>query len=606
MDLIEIWRIAQVVLGIGLVIFVHESGHFMAARWCKVRVDVFSLGFGPTLFSWKRGDTTYQVALVPLGGYVKMAGEEPEGEATGPDSGDLRSKSVGQRFFIFSGGVIMNVVFGLVVFPILYWVGIPFTQPLMGPPTAGGPAWEAGLESGTRILEVNGERVITFSEILNEVALGDPTDCELLIQRPGEEASERITIEPRRSPTRGLFELGIRPALDPDRKVHVEEDSAAERAGVQTGDRWIAIAGAAPGSTPEEAFAVQASEGNAFEATFISAATGESYTTTIAPESSTEDSPHLIGVIPVSNQVLALRGEARTRAQVRVGDRIQSINGRVILSHGDIDSGSGASVGTGALLLLRDGVEHALTDSVDAHVLADEIALTAAADERRVRVVPRSAAAAAGMQSGDEIIMVDAVSIDGTETLLTALRAATEDERPATIVVLREVPTGLQELTLTVTSAPVPRFHYGLSLDRAEYIYRETKPLDALLMGGGACIKFLEDSWLTLQGIITDRVPGKNVGGPIAIGVIAHSFASVSWTKLFFFLCVLSMNLAFLNVLPIPLLDGGHLFFLLIEKIKGSPVSDRVMGYSQLAGLVMIGFIFVYILYHDIQRTIGG
>jgi regulator of sigma E protease len=125
-------------------------------------------------------------------------------------------------------------------------------------------------------------------------------------------------------------------------------------------------------------------------------------------------------------------------------------------------------------------------------------------------------------------------------------------------------------------------------------------------MGGGACIKFLEDSWLTLQGIVTDRVPGKNVGGPIAIGVIAHSFASVSWTKLFFFLCVLSMNLAFLNVLPIPLLDGGHLFFLLIEKIKGSPVSDRVMGYSQLAGLVMIGFIFVYILYHDIHRTIGG
>ena len=119
------------VLGIGLVIFVHESGHFIAAIWCKVRVDVFSLGFGPKLWSTTRGDTTYQVALVPLGGYVKMAGEEPgeDGEQS-PD--DLRSKSVGQRFLIFSGGVIMNVVFGLVIFPILYWVGIPFIQPLIG------------------------------------------------------------------------------------------------------------------------------------------------------------------------------------------------------------------------------------------------------------------------------------------------------------------------------------------------------------------------------------------------------------------------------------------------------------------------------------------
>ena len=76
-------------------------------------------------------------------------------------------------------------------------------------------------------------------------------------------------------------------------------------------------------------------------------------------------------------------------------------------------------------------------------------------------------------------------------------------------------------------------------------------------------------------------------------------------TKFFFFLCVLSMNLAFLNVLPIPLLDGGHLFFLLIEKLKGSPVSDKIMGYSQLAGLVLIGFIFVYIIYNDVARTIG-
>jgi len=114
MNWLEIWRYAQVALGIGLVIFVHESGHFIAARLCRVRVDVFSLGFGPRIFGWKRRGTQYQLALVPLGGYVKMAGEEPSDSGRAPAPDELPSKSVGQRFFIYSGGVLMNVAFGLV------------------------------------------------------------------------------------------------------------------------------------------------------------------------------------------------------------------------------------------------------------------------------------------------------------------------------------------------------------------------------------------------------------------------------------------------------------------------------------------------------------
>jgi regulator of sigma E protease len=171
------------------------------------------------------------------------------------------------------------------------------------------------------------------------------------------------------------------------------------------------------------------------------------------------------------------------------------------------------------------------------------------------------------------------------------------------VLIRRATSAGAEELELTVTPMALAPMSYGLNLKRADFIYSVSNPLEALSLGCTSCIKYLKDSWLTLQGIVTKRVPGKNVGGPIAIGVIAHSFASVAWTKFFFFLCVLSMNLAFLNVLPIPLLDGGHLFFLLIEKLKGSPVSDRIMGYSQLSGLVLIGFIFIYILYQDLERT---
>ena len=147
------------------------------------------------------------------------------------------------------------------------------------------------------------------------------------------------------------------------------------------------------------------------------------------------------------------------------------------------------------------------------------------------------------MKDGDEILMVDDVPIDDKATLLAALNTAREEERPASIVLLRREETGSRELAMEVTAAPLPALNYGFDLQRATYIYSEKNPLDAVVVGCGACLKFLQDSWLTLRGIITNRVPGKNVGGPIAIGVIAHSFASVSWTKFFFFLCVLSMNL---------------------------------------------------------------
>jgi regulator of sigma E protease len=605
MDLIELWRIAQVFLGIGLVIFVHEAGHFLAARWCDVRVDVFSLGFGPPIFSWQRGETLYQIAVVPLGGYVKMAGEEPDEEDSGPTPGDLRSKSVGQRFLIFSGGVIMNVLFGLVVFPVLFWVGVPFTQPLIGAATPGGPAWQAGLEEGTRVLEVNGQKVITFPEILNEVALGDPDSCELLVQRPKSDSPEIIRLTPERSPTRGLYELGFPPALDPLNKVIIEEGSPAALAGVATGDRWISTDSDRPEDSVTEAFVAATEDGQPVTATFESSVTGELFTTIITPREGAADGTPLVGVIAASNLVKATRGSAWASLGVQAGDHLSSIGGATVLSIRDVRHALSSLSAPIQLTIVRDGRSDTRTVAPGSGLTADDIALAADLSERRVRVVPRSAAAAAGLEDGDEVLMVGDVPVDGQETLLLALRAKTEQGAPANLTVSRQRNGHSEELEIEVTPAAIAPLVYGIGFQRAEYVYSEKNPVDAITVGGGACLKFLKDSWLTLKGIATDRVPGKNVGGPIAIGVIAHSFASVSLTKFFFFLCVLSMNLAFLNVLPIPLLDGGHLFFLLIEKLKGSPVSDKVMGYSQLAGLMLIGFIFVYIIYNDVARTVG-
>ena len=170
----DILHMLQVVFGIGLVIFVHEGGHFIAARLCGVRVDVFSLGFGPRIFSWRRGATLYQIAAVPLGGYVRMAGEELYGQEDRDQPRrdfELGSKSVGQRFFIYSGGVLLNVVFALVVFPLVLLAGVPSIEPMVSAPAPGSPAWHARIPAGTEIEAINGNDLFDFFHIHTGIAV---------------------------------------------------------------------------------------------------------------------------------------------------------------------------------------------------------------------------------------------------------------------------------------------------------------------------------------------------------------------------------------------------------------------------------------------------
>jgi regulator of sigma E protease len=240
MDLVSLWRLLQVVLGIGLVIFVHEAGHYMAARLCGVRVHVFSLGFGPRLFGWRRGGTDYQVALVPLGGYVRMAGEETHysDQPSAPD--ELGSKSVGQRFFIYSAGVIMNVVFGLVVFPVLFLVGVPSVEPVLGQVEPGSPAWVAGLQPGDRLLEVNEEPIHDLTQVLPEVAYGGREPARVLVQRPGVEAPFLVEVPPEFDEGFEIYSIGnLAPAFAEGLPLTVREGGAAQAAGVRDGDRLL-------------------------------------------------------------------------------------------------------------------------------------------------------------------------------------------------------------------------------------------------------------------------------------------------------------------------------------------------------------------------------
>ncbi len=173
----KILNVLSVALGLGLVIFFHELGHFAVAKWCDVHVERFSIGIGPILWSRQKGETEYALSALPFGGYVKMLGQDdmdPNQMTSSEIAENPRSysaKSVPQRMGIISAGVVMNVVTGFLFFTICYWYGVDEPSPVVGGVVPGFPAWIAGMKAGDRIEAINGEEIRSFGDVFESVVL---------------------------------------------------------------------------------------------------------------------------------------------------------------------------------------------------------------------------------------------------------------------------------------------------------------------------------------------------------------------------------------------------------------------------------------------------
>ena len=173
----KVLNVLSVALGLGLVIFFHELGHFAVAKWCNVHVERFSIGIGPILWSRQKGETEYALSALPFGGYVKMLGQDdmdPNQMTSSEIAENPRSysaKSVPQRMAIISAGVVMNIITGFLFFTICYWYGVNEPSPVVGNVVAGFPAWTAGMKDGDRIESINGEEIRSFGDVFQSVVL---------------------------------------------------------------------------------------------------------------------------------------------------------------------------------------------------------------------------------------------------------------------------------------------------------------------------------------------------------------------------------------------------------------------------------------------------
>jgi regulator of sigma E protease len=229
---------------LGVLIFVHEAGHFLAARRVGVRVLVFSLGFGPKILKVKRGDTEYCVSAIPLGGYVKMAGENPDDPRSGqPD--EFLSKTKWQRFQILIAGPAMNILLAVVVsaFVLAQGATVPayFDEPpLLGAVVPGSPAEKVGLRRGDRILTVAGRSIETWDDL--RIAIGTRPDRDVAVTVLRNDMPLDLTIRPTAEGRNEIGNIGVIPYTHPIVDSVIEGD-IAQKAGLQAGDSVVSING---------------------------------------------------------------------------------------------------------------------------------------------------------------------------------------------------------------------------------------------------------------------------------------------------------------------------------------------------------------------------
>ena len=228
---------------IGVLVFVHELGHFLAARRIGVRVLTFSLGFGPKIASFRRGDTEYCISLIPLGGYVKMAGENPDDQRTGADD-EFMSKSKWERFQVLIMGPVMNVVLAVVVMTIVLVQGAEMPTyedepPVVGSVVEGSAAERVGIEVGEQIVSVEDQPTSTWSDVFVAVMPHADRILSVVVSDPAG-ARRTLRVTPDSQTQFEMGDLGVGPIMRPQIRS-VAAGEPADVAGLQVNDAIVAV-----------------------------------------------------------------------------------------------------------------------------------------------------------------------------------------------------------------------------------------------------------------------------------------------------------------------------------------------------------------------------
>lgn len=604
--------ILETIIGFSLLVFVHELGHFLAAKFQGIRAEVFSIGFGPALKK-KIGDTEYRLSLIPLGGYVKLAGEEPSPDHE-PKSDEFFGRPVGQRAIVLGAGVVMNVLFGIVLFIVAYQIGVPVIPAEVGEVASGSPAWHAGLREGDVITRIDDlTQDFDFNDLRTKILLANRGESlSLVVRRNGEELD--VALKPEYREELGAMYAGVGPPTKPivadqgtrglRRRMALEAErehfDLIYQAGLQGGDRITAVR--LPGedeptrieSPAQFGDVILRSGGNPVEIFFER--DGRAMGPVEFVPVGTGDELRRIGVTfgPTNRLETVRPGSWAEAAGLREGDRIVSVGERETRSGEEVfeslEDLAGAPVEIG---MMRNGEEI----TVEAPAVRPEepewVMAFAEGDRFVSSVLTGYPADEKGIQPGDRIVAVEGEPRETTADVVGAIAAA--GDQAVSVTWERDGERFTAQLT--------PRSLYVVPV--AWQPYRETLQtgvLKSVTLGTRKSFQWILRIYAMLKGLLTRSISVRHLSGPIGIVYITYTAAQGGLGTLLYFLAVISVNLGVVNLLPIPILDGGHLLFAAIEKARGKPVNERVRGIANYVGLALLLCVFLVAFWNDIRN----
>ncbi len=716
------------VLGFGFLIFVHELGHFLVAKWVGIRCPQFAIGFGHAICAWRKGvgfrigstepdfrrlaaeqlkkdgveplgieeppkkrkgnddtpdpeprryytdeqvfaatdklglsETEYRLNYLPLGGYVKMMGQEDiDPNAKSADPRAYNNKPIWARACVISAGVVMNIIFGALFLTAAFMIGVEFPSATVGYTTPEMPAATTyaeghdgdlrylGLRTGDVITAVNGKPPEDFKDVVIATALGSRSEAvELTVRRRGSEPGKSETLTYVLTPERqedGERLLSVGFDAGPGVQVgyvqgqegptvdwitqRLEATPASERGGGR-GIRFASAGGAAVESYGDLLGVFDRSIGYPVSVT-LSDPTEDGADFEVQVEADPTlvryavGPANLLGLVPAGEITLVAEDSAAQKLGLQVGD--------IVVKLGDLDWPT-ATVEVAILLaetkkqplevvVLRNGEQLALGDITPQKGKLG-IALGIAYGTPVVRELTAGSPAHQALNAGDpfmpgtRITRINGEPVDDWRDIQRVLIAWAElEDRPETLSVSYAVP---------IPGASSETAEFAVSAKQAgdllaagwEPGYDDFFPLpemvtlkadnvgEAFIIGVDKTKDFIQQTYITLLRLLQGNVKLYNLRGPVGIVHVGTTVAQQGPPYLLFFLGLISVNLAVINFLPIPIVDGGHMVFLAIEKIKGSPPSPQVQTVALYMGLAVIGFVFLATLFYDVSRLFG-
>lgn len=707
MSLDTIWNFSLIVFGFGLLIGIHELGHFLAAKWAGIRTNAFAIGMGPVFLSYRKGvgisrgssknkligaygkdaaemsdeelkanglsETEYSLRFFPVGGFVSMLGQEdgkPDNQTEDPRS--YNRCPIGKRMVVVSAGVCMNVLLAIVLFLVCFQFGVRFEAPIIGQIIPGSPAARAmsmgdnpsSLQPSDVIVTIDSKPVNTFTDVQIAGAMAKPgVPVVLEVKRNNDPELLTFSITPGSVTESGLLELGLFPAssmtiregkefresfniLQEQHESLVALKQGMKMTGVSAGHEDQLLAPVSQWDVFQRILNFKAPSGNEIETVWTD---GDETITVhlplfpelniLRPVGIPEGSPQnyefgYMGLVPLAKVTFVLSTSPNV-GLLHKGDVIRRVEQLDEPRMGQLRNFlAQQNDGNISMTVLRDGVntevsaelQHGmlgvlLANALDIPMIAQPLEKVLKEVDGKLVSMP-TAIAGLNIKGGSTILgALDPKNSGRPTTNWTSIRSSIErslllhgHQEPVSILVKHAAIAEVEELELhpdeeELTSFLQSRWSTPLSQQMFEpmYVTRSSNgnPVEAMKMGIDETVNMIVMTYLTVDRLFRRTVGVEQLRGPIGIVDIGFKIADRGMSYLLFFLAIISVNLAVLNFLPLPIVDGGLFLYLIYEKLIGKPPSIAFQNAAAVLGLGLLGTLFVVTFYNDIMRIVG-